>query len=96
MGCANDPFGTLMPGGAPSPPSIVTSAGGRRALGENLRPEEIVVVGDTPFDIRCGKFIGAKVLAVATGGAKLDELKRHQPDWAVEDLTRVTAREVCA
>ena len=68
---------------------------GRRVLGKNLRPEEIVVVGDTPFDIRCGKFIGAKVLAVATGGAKLDELKRHQPDWAVEDLTRVTAREIC-
>jgi len=68
---------------------------GRRVLGKNLRPEEIVVVGDTPFDIRCGKFIGAKVLAVATGGAKLDELKRHQPDWAVEDLTRVGAREVC-
>jgi phosphoglycolate phosphatase-like HAD superfamily hydrolase len=60
-----------------------------------LQPEEIVVVGDTPFDIRCGKFIGAKVLAVATGGAKLDELKKHSPDWAVEDLTRVTAREVC-
>jgi len=69
-------------------------ARGRRVLGKNLRPEEIVVVGDTPFDIRCGKFIGAKVLAVATGGAKLDELKRHQPDWAVADLTRVTAREI--
>jgi phosphoglycolate phosphatase-like HAD superfamily hydrolase len=69
---------------------------GRRVLGKNLRPEEIVVVGDTPFDIRCGKFIGAKVLAVATGGAKLDELKRLQPDWAVEDLTQVKAREVVA
>ena len=68
---------------------------GRRVVGKNLRPEEIVVVGDTPFDVRCGKFIGAKVLAVATGGAKLDELKKHSPDWAVEDLTRVTAREVC-
>ena len=69
---------------------------GRRVLGKDLRPEEIVVVGDTPFDIRCGKFIGARVLAVATGGAKLDELKKHSPDWAVEDLTRVTAREVCS
>ena len=68
---------------------------GRRVLGKNLRPEEIVVVGDTPFDIRCGKFIGAKVLAVATGGAKLNELKKHSPHWAVEDLTRVTAREIC-
>jgi phosphoglycolate phosphatase-like HAD superfamily hydrolase len=68
---------------------------GRRVLGGNLRGGEILVVGDTPHDIRCGQFIGAKVLAVATGGAKLEELQNHQPDWAVEDLTRVSAREVC-
>ena len=68
---------------------------GRRVLGKDLQPGEIVVVGDTPFDVRCGKFIGAKVLAVATGGAKLDELKKHKPDWAVEDLTQVTASEIC-
>jgi phosphoglycolate phosphatase-like HAD superfamily hydrolase len=68
---------------------------GSRVLGRQLRGEEIVVVGDTPHDIRCGRFIGAKTLAVATGGAKLDELKKHQPDWAVEDLTRLSAREVC-
>ena len=67
---------------------------GRRVLGKNLSPPEVVVVGDTPFDVRCGKFIGAKVLAVATGGAKLDELKKCQPDWAVEDLTRVSAKEI--
>jgi len=68
---------------------------GRRVLGENLRPDEIIVVGDTPFDIRCGRFIGAKVLAVATGGATLAELQQHQPDWAVEDLTQINAREIC-
>jgi phosphoglycolate phosphatase len=67
---------------------------GRRVVGKDLRPEETVVVGDTPFDIRCGKFIGAKVLAVATGGARLNELKKHAPDWAVEDLTRVSAKEI--
>ena len=68
---------------------------GRRVLGENLQPWEIVVVGDTPHDVRCGKFIGAKTLAVATGGPKLEELKNYKPDWAVEDLTQLTAREVC-
>jgi phosphoglycolate phosphatase-like HAD superfamily hydrolase len=68
---------------------------GRHLLGPDLQPEEILVIGDTPHDIRCGKFIGAKVLAVATGGATLDELERHQPDWAVEDLTRVNVREIC-
>jgi phosphoglycolate phosphatase len=67
-----------------------------RVLGRKLHGEEIVVIGDTPFDIRCGRAIGAKVLAVATGGATLDELKKHKPDWAVEDLTHVTAREICS
>jgi len=68
----------------------------KRVIGKNLRAEEIVVIGDTPFDIRCGKFIGAKVLAVATGGATLDELKKCQPDWAMEDLTQISAREICS
>ena len=67
---------------------------GRRLLGNKLRDDEILVIGDTPFDIRCARAIGAKVLAVATGGATLDELKQHQPDWAVENLRKVSAREV--
>jgi phosphoglycolate phosphatase len=67
---------------------------GRRILGKNLQPQEIVVIGDTSFDVRCGKFIGAKTLAVATGGAKLDELKHLSPDWAVADLTRISAEEI--
>ena len=70
-------------------------ARGRRVLGKNLQPREIVVIGDTPFDVRCGKFIGAKTLAVATGGAKLDELKPLKPDWAVADLTHISAQEIC-
>ncbi len=68
---------------------------GSRVLNRKLRGEEILVIGDTPLDIRCGRAIGAKVLAVATGGAKFDELKPHKADWTVEDLTRVRASEVC-
>jgi phosphoglycolate phosphatase len=68
---------------------------GSRVLGSQLRGEQVLVIGDTPLDIQCGRAIGAKVLAVATGGATLDELKRHQPDWAVEDLHRARAKEVC-
>lgn len=66
---------------------------GRRLLKTELRPEEVLVIGDTPLDIRCGKAIGAKVLAVATGGAKLEDLTAHQPDRAVPDLTRVRPAE---
>jgi phosphoglycolate phosphatase-like HAD superfamily hydrolase len=68
---------------------------GSRILGRPLRGDEILVVGDTPLDIRCGRAIGAKVLAVATGGATLNELKRHNPDWAVEDLTFIKAADLC-
>jgi phosphoglycolate phosphatase-like HAD superfamily hydrolase len=68
---------------------------GASRLGGELRGEEILVIGDTPLDIRCARAIGAKVLAVATGGATLEELKRHEPYWAVADLTRVSAREIC-
>jgi phosphoglycolate phosphatase-like HAD superfamily hydrolase len=57
-----------------------------RILGEDLRGEQVVVVGDTPHDIRCGRAIGAKVLAVATGACTLQELQGHGPDWAVNDL----------
>jgi phosphoglycolate phosphatase-like HAD superfamily hydrolase len=67
----------------------------RRVMGRDLQPQEIVVIGDTPFDVRCGKFIGARTLAVATGGSKFEELKNHAADWTVEDLTRITAREIC-
>jgi phosphoglycolate phosphatase len=68
---------------------------GRRVMGKNLQPQEVVVIGDTPFDVRCGKFIGARTLAVATGGSKLEELKTHAADWTVADLTKITAREIC-
>lgn len=68
---------------------------GRRVLDAHLRPQEIVVIGDTPFDVRCGKFIGAKTLAVATGGSSYSELKHHAADWTVENLAQISAREIC-
>jgi phosphoglycolate phosphatase-like HAD superfamily hydrolase len=67
-----------------------------RVLQRELRGEEILVIGDTPLDIRCGRAIGAKVLAVATGGATLDELRPHQADWLVDNLAGITARQLCA
>ena len=69
---------------------------GRQWLGENLCGEEIIVIGDTPLDIACGRAIDAKVLAVATGSSRLLELQEHRPDWAVEDLRQLTAKEICA
>jgi len=67
---------------------------GGRVLGRELRGNEVLVVGDTPLDIRCARAIDAKVLAVATGGSTLAVLQAHQPDWAIPDLRAIGAREV--
>src|SRR6185295_18221916 len=56
-------------------------------FGRDLAGEEILVLGDTNHDVACGKSIGAKVIAVATGGCSLEELKGHGADWTVPDLT---------
>jgi phosphoglycolate phosphatase-like HAD superfamily hydrolase len=68
---------------------------GSRVLGRELSGDEIVVIGDTPLDIRCGRAIGARVLAVATGGARYAELEAHRPDWVVEDLRGLRAESFC-
>ena len=41
--------------------------------------EGVFVVGDTPHDIECAHAIGARTVAVATGGYSLDELESHRP-----------------
>ncbi len=46
----------------------------------------VFVVGDTPHDIECANTIGAKTIAVATGGYTLEELLTHQPWRAFEIL----------
>lgn len=49
-------------------------------------PDHAVVIGDTPFDIACARAAGARVVAVATGGHDLDELRALDPDLALPDL----------
>jgi phosphoglycolate phosphatase-like HAD superfamily hydrolase len=40
------------------------------------------VIGDTPHDIHCANAIGARTIAVATGGYTATELEAHRP-WRV-------------
>ena len=48
--------------------------------GRQLAGEQMVVIGDTPHDIACGKAIGARTVAVATGRVyTLAELQRARP-----------------
>ena len=74
--------------------AAAAAAKGSEYLERKLEGLEIVVIGDTPRDIACGKHIGARTVGVATGGATLEALQACEPDWAVPDLTHLTASEV--
>ncbi|UCD74590.1 MAG: HAD hydrolase-like protein [Phycisphaerales bacterium] len=59
-----------------------------QAVGEAIRPEQVVVIGDTPHDVDCALHHGCRALAVATGPVhSFDELLAHEPDLAVRDLS---------
>ncbi|AOT72191.1 HAD family hydrolase [Geosporobacter ferrireducens] len=51
-----------------------------------FQPEDIYVIGDTPLDIGCGKTLGVKTIAVATGSHGLEELRKHEPDHLFANL----------
>jgi phosphoglycolate phosphatase len=55
--------------------------------GEVPPGERMVVIGDTPHDVVCGKAIGARTVAVASGpGYGLEELRACEPDVALREL----------
>lgn len=58
-----------------------------REVGPSVVPRRTWVIGDTPWDVRCAKAIGARSLAVATGIYSVEELREDQPDLALADLS---------
>lgn len=74
-------------------PALVSIAASRaeRRYGRAFRGQQIVVVGDTPDDIACGKLNGARTVAVATGHVALDKLLAHEPDVALPNLADTDA-----
>lgn len=67
---------------------------GEKHFGKRVKDDEVLVIGDTPLDIRCARAIGAKVLAVGTGSFTPTQLSEYKPDWAVEDLAAISAVDV--
>lgn len=58
----------------------------RERLGLSVDGRAMVIVGDTPNDILCGRPIGARAIAVATGHYSVDALAEHGPDAVFSDL----------
>lgn len=63
----------------------------RELLGLDVRGDRVVIVGDTPADIDCGRTIGARAVAVATGFYSVEDLASHHPAAIFPDLSDTDA-----
>lgn len=52
----------------------------------NLKPEDSIVIGDTPRDVACSKPFGAFSVVVATGPYSFEKLQNSGADLVLEDL----------
>lgn len=59
--------------------------------GFHVAGNQLVIIGDTPNDIACGKAHGARTVAVATGPFSVDDLAAHHPDAVLTDLSDLDA-----
>jgi phosphoglycolate phosphatase-like HAD superfamily hydrolase len=63
----------------------------KEKLGIEFPPERVWIIGDTPHDVACGKAIGAKTIAVATGAFTVEQLSALNPTHTFKDLSDTQA-----
>jgi phosphoglycolate phosphatase-like HAD superfamily hydrolase len=56
-------------------------------LERDIEGDALVIIGDTPSDISCGRGICARAVAVATGSYSVAALQEHSPAAVFTDLT---------
>ena len=67
---------------------VPVAVGRARTAGAIVRsPAQVVVIGDTPLDIRCATAAGARSIAVATGLFDMQTLERKGATVVLPDLT---------
>jgi phosphoglycolate phosphatase len=54
--------------------------------GVAFKGKEVVIIGDTPNDIECGRHLNVRSIAVASGTFAAEELEEHRPDFLFSDL----------
>lgn len=58
-------------------------------FGRRFRGEDVIVIGDTPRDVECGKVVGARTVAVATGHWSEVELRATGADIVFSDFSEI-------
>lgn len=66
----------------------IAQARTKSELGVDVRGAAIVVIGDTPSDLTCGKSLGASAIGVATGRYSVAELLEYDPFAVFADLSQ--------
>jgi phosphoglycolate phosphatase len=51
------------------------------------RAKDIVIIGDTPHDIDCGRHLNVRSIGVATGTYSHESLAEQKPDFLFDDLS---------
>ncbi len=59
------------------------------ATSYKFRPDQVIVIGDTPKDIACAHAMGARCVAVATGKFERAALQAYQAWALLDDLSEV-------
>jgi phosphoglycolate phosphatase len=57
------------------------------SLDLDIEGDRMYVIGDTPADIACGRELGARAIAVATGLYSVEDLRGHKPFAVFQDLS---------
>lgn len=57
--------------------------------GISFQGKDIVIIGDTEFDVLCGRTMGVFAVAVATGRFDRAYLSEYEPDLLLDDLRNV-------
>ena len=66
-------------------------AAAEAATGIRFSGREVLLIGDTPNDIRAARLSGARSMAVATGRFTVAELAAHEPTYVFDTLAAVDA-----
>lgn len=74
----------------PELPAIARSRA-EAVLGRSVPGRDVVVIGDTPADMGCGRGIGARAIGVATGRYSADDLRACDAFAVFSDLSDTTA-----